>query len=116
MAGGHVKYRHLSRDSAARKALLRSLVTNLVAHEHILTTHAKAKEAQRMAEKLISLAKRNNEPCRRSAQAMLYVRPPVRGAQVASRRQTQEQIRADRCARPPISTCRSCSAKSESAT
>ena len=27
-----------------------------------------------MAEKLITLAKRNNEPCRRSAQAMLYVR------------------------------------------
>jgi large subunit ribosomal protein L17 len=77
MAGGTVKYRHLSRDSAARKALLRGLVTQLVHHEHIQTTHAKAKEAQRMAEKLITLAKRNNEPCRRSAQAMLYVRFPL---------------------------------------
>lgn len=74
MAGGTVKYRHLSRDSAARQALLRGLVTQLVKHEHLHTTYAKAKEAQRMAEKLITLAKRDNEPCRRSAQAMLYVR------------------------------------------
>jgi large subunit ribosomal protein L17 len=73
MAGGMVKYRHLSRDSAARMALLRGLVTQLIQHEHIQTTHAKAKEAQRMAEKLITLAKRNNEPCRRSAQGILYV-------------------------------------------
>ncbi|KAG5922864.1 hypothetical protein E4U42_005194 [Claviceps africana] len=72
MAGGLVKYRHLSRDSSARKALLRGLVTQLVQHEHIQTTHAKAKEAQRLAEKLITLAKKNNEPCRRSAQGILY--------------------------------------------
>lgn len=74
MAGGTVKYRHLSRNSAARKALLRGLVTQLIEHEHILTTRAKAKEAQRLAEKLITLAKRGNEPCRRSAQGILYVR------------------------------------------
>lgn len=73
MAGGLVKYRHLSRDSSARKALLRGLVTQLVQYEHIQTTHAKAKEAQRLAEKLITLAKKNNEPCRRSAQGILYV-------------------------------------------
>ncbi|KAG6250058.1 hypothetical protein E4U24_001879 [Claviceps purpurea] len=72
MAGGAVRYRHLSRDSSARQALLRGLVTQLVQHEHIQTTHAKAKEAQRMAEKLITLAKRNNEPCRRSAHGILY--------------------------------------------
>ncbi|GJN70842.1 hypothetical protein PLIIFM63780_002565 [Purpureocillium lilacinum] len=72
MAGGLVKYRHLSRNSSARKALLRGLVTQLVQHEHIQTTYAKAKEAQRLAEKLITLAKRNNEPCRRSAQGILY--------------------------------------------
>ncbi|EFY90126.1 putative ribosomal protein YmL8 [Metarhizium acridum CQMa 102] len=73
MAGGLVKYRHLSRNSSARKALLRGLVTQLVQYEHIQTTHAKAKEAQRLAEKLITLAKKNNEPCRRSAQAILYM-------------------------------------------
>ncbi|KAK5987142.1 Large ribosomal subunit protein bL17m [Cladobotryum mycophilum] len=72
MAGGLVKYRHLSRDSAARQALLRGLVTQLVRFEHIHTTYAKAKEAQRLAEKLITLAKKNNEPCRRNAQGILY--------------------------------------------
>ena len=73
MAGGHIKYRALNRSSSARKALLRTLVTNLVIHEHIHTTYAKAKEAQRLAEKLITLAKRNNEPCRRKAYGILYV-------------------------------------------
>ena len=73
MAGGTVKYRHLSRNSAARQALLRGLVTQLVHHEHIMTTHAKAKEAQRMAEKLITLAKKDNETSRRSVQGILYV-------------------------------------------
>ncbi|KAL6795913.1 putative ribosomal protein YmL8 [Trichoderma sp. SZMC 28013] len=72
MAGGLVKYRHLSRKSSARQALLRGLVTQLVQYEHIQTTYAKAKGTQRLAEKLITLAKRNNEPCRRSAQGILY--------------------------------------------
>ncbi|KAI1182553.1 ribosomal protein L17 [Nemania serpens] len=72
MAGGLVKYRHLSRDSAHRQALLRNLVTSLVKHESIHTTWPKAKEAQRLAEKLITLAKRNNETSRRSAMAILY--------------------------------------------
>lgn len=72
MAGGLVKYRHLSRNSAARMALLRGLVTQLVKYEHIHTTYAKAKEAQRMAEKLITMAKKDNEPARRSAQGILY--------------------------------------------
>ena len=61
MAGGLVRYRHLSRNSSARQALLRGLVTQLVQYEHIQTTHAKAKEAQRLAEKLITLAKNGNE-------------------------------------------------------
>ncbi|KAG7130815.1 54S ribosomal protein L8 like [Verticillium longisporum] len=72
MAGGAVKYRHLSRHSAARQALLRGLVTSLVKHEHIQTTWPKAKEAQRLAEKLITLAKRDNEATRRKAQGILY--------------------------------------------
>ncbi|KAI1331730.1 ribosomal protein L17 [Xylariaceae sp. FL0255] len=72
MAGGLVKYRHLSRNSAHRQALLRNLVTSLVKHEAIHTSYAKAKEAQRLAEKLITLAKRNNETSRRSVTGILY--------------------------------------------
>lgn len=74
MAGGLVKYRHLSRNSAHRQALLRNLVTSLVRHESIRTTWAKAKETQRLADKLITLAKRNNETARRKATGILYVR------------------------------------------
>ncbi len=91
MAGGLVKYRHLSRDSAARQALLRGLVTQLVEHEHIVTTHAKAKEAQRLAEKLITLAKKNNETSRRSVQGILYV------SSYQSREPTVPQSQPFRC-------------------
>ncbi|KXJ91164.1 ribosomal protein L17 [Microdochium bolleyi] len=72
MAGGLVKYRHLSRNSAHRQALLRNLVTSLIKHESIQTSYAKAKEAQRLAEKLITLAKRNNEATLRKATGILY--------------------------------------------
>ncbi|EFW99277.1 50S ribosomal protein l17 [Grosmannia clavigera kw1407] len=76
MAGGLVKYRHLSRSSSHRQALLRNLVTSLVKNEAIHTTWPKAKEAQRLAEKLITLAKRDNEETRRKAQAILYLLLP----------------------------------------
>ncbi|KAI1762211.1 ribosomal protein L17 [Hypoxylon sp. FL1150] len=72
MAGGLVRYRHLSRKSSHRQALLRNLVTALVQHESIRTTWPKAKETQRLAEKLITLAKRNNETSRRKATGILY--------------------------------------------
>jgi large subunit ribosomal protein L17 len=73
MAGGHMKYRTLGRKSSARMALLRNLVTTLIKEESLHTTWHKAKEAQRMAEKLITLAKRDNPETRRKAEAILYV-------------------------------------------
>ncbi|KAK7698867.1 54S ribosomal protein L8, mitochondrial [Diaporthe eres] len=72
MAGGHMKFRTLGRNSSHRQALLRNLVTSLVKQESIQTTWPKAKEAQRLADKLITLAKRNNETSRREAQSILY--------------------------------------------
>jgi large subunit ribosomal protein L17 len=68
-----IKYRHLGRDSAHRQALLRNLVTSLIEKESISTTWAKAKEAQRLAEKLITLGKRNTNAARQKAQAIFYV-------------------------------------------
>lgn len=73
MAGSANKYRHLSRDSAHRQALLRNLVTSLFKHESITTTWPKAKEAQRLAEKLITLGKKNTETSRRTALSTFYV-------------------------------------------
>ncbi|KAK4131333.1 ribosomal protein L17 [Trichocladium antarcticum] len=72
MAGGHMKYRQLSRDSAHRQALLRNMVTSLIKNESIHTTWHKAKEAQRLAEKLITHAKKNDEIAHRKAQGILY--------------------------------------------
>src|SRR5947207_3198183 len=73
MAGGRMKYRHLGRKSSHRQALLRNLVTSLFTHESITTTWPKAKEAQRLAEKLITLGKKNTEATRRRAISVFYV-------------------------------------------
>ena len=51
------KYRKLGRrTSSQRKAMFRSLITNLLYHGKITTTEARAKEVRGMAEKLITLA------------------------------------------------------------
>ncbi|PNS14023.1 54S ribosomal protein L8, mitochondrial [Sphaceloma murrayae] len=72
MAGGHMKYRTLGRKSSHRQALLRNLVTALFKHESITTSWAKAKEAQRMADKLVTLGKRNTEAARNKAKGIFF--------------------------------------------
>lgn len=67
-----MKYRTLSRTSAHRQALLRNLVDALFERESIQTTWHKAKEAQRLAEKLVTLGKRNTVASRQRAQAIFY--------------------------------------------
>jgi len=49
-------YRKLGRTSSQRKAMLRSLATQLLYHGKIKTTETRAKEVRRIAEKLITLA------------------------------------------------------------
>jgi large subunit ribosomal protein L17 len=68
-----MKYRHLGRTSAHRQALLRNLVTSLFLHESISTTYPKAKEAQRLAEKLVTMGKKNTEASKRRALSIFYV-------------------------------------------
>ena len=50
--------RKFDRNSSSRKAMFRNLAANLVLHERIETTDAKAKELRRVADKLITKAKR----------------------------------------------------------
>lgn len=50
--------RQFGRDTSSRRAMLRNLAANLITHERIETTDAKAKELRRIAERLISKAKR----------------------------------------------------------
>jgi len=64
-------YRKLGRDSSARRALLRSIVTSFFRHGRIETTEAKAKELSSIAEKLVTLAKRGDLHARRQVLAYL---------------------------------------------
>ena len=52
--------RKLSREKDQRKALLKSLVSALFLKEKIKTTEAKAKEVSKLAEKLVSRAKKED--------------------------------------------------------
>lgn len=64
-------YRKLGRDNSARKALLRSIVTSLFQHERIETTEAKAKELRKVADKMLTLAKRGDLHARRQVLAYM---------------------------------------------
>lgn len=61
----------LNRTSSHRNAMLRNMVTSLFEHERIVTTVPKAKEARRVADKMITLAKRGDLHARR--QALSYI-------------------------------------------
>src|SRR5579864_7947459 len=50
--------RKFDRNTSSRRAMLRNLTANLITHERIETTDAKAKELRRVAEKLITKATR----------------------------------------------------------
>ena len=59
--------RKLGRTTAHREMLLRNLVTSLFLYEKIVTTETKAKELRKLAEKIITLAKRQDLHARRQA-------------------------------------------------
>jgi large subunit ribosomal protein L17 len=69
-------HRKLSRTSAHRRAVLRNLVTALFQYERIETTVAKAKEARRLAERLITFGKRGDLAARRQV-ARFLSRPEI---------------------------------------
>ena len=71
--------RQFGRDSGHRKALLRTLVTSLLKHEKIETTVAKAKEIRPLAEKMITLAKRNDLHARRQILRFIQDESVVKG-------------------------------------
>jgi large subunit ribosomal protein L17 len=63
--------RHLGRNTSQRRALFRGLVTELLRHERITTTEAKAKAVRGEAERLITLGKRTDVHARRQAKRYL---------------------------------------------
>ncbi|MBS1959842.1 MAG: 50S ribosomal protein L17 [Bdellovibrionales bacterium] len=61
----NVSGRKFGRNTSHRNAMLKNLGNNLIKQEQIVTTIQKAKEARRVTEKLITLAKRDTLNARR---------------------------------------------------
>jgi large subunit ribosomal protein L17 len=61
----------LKRDVGSRKALLKTLVTNVIENERVITTVPKAKAIKPLVEHMITLAKRDTLHSRRQAAAFL---------------------------------------------
>lgn len=77
--------RQFGRNTAHRRAMLRNLTANLIAHERIQTTDTKAKEMRRVAERLITKAVRLGD--------VAYEKSDDR-AKIARRLHVARQIRA----------------------
>ena len=63
--------KRLGRTTSHREAMLRNMVTSLLEHERIVTTTPKAKEVRRLADRMITLAKRGDLHARRQALAVI---------------------------------------------
>ncbi len=66
-----VEGRKLGRPSGHRVAMMRNLMVSLIRHERIKTTLARAKELRKVAERMITLAKRGDLSARRQAAQFL---------------------------------------------
>ncbi|GIL93438.1 hypothetical protein Vretimale_12728 [Volvox reticuliferus] len=66
------KVKHLGRPADQRKALIRSLVTEVIRHGAIRTTKVKAMVIRKYVDHMITLAKDGSLHARRQAMAFLY--------------------------------------------
>lgn len=69
--------RKLGKPTDQRVAMLKAIVRSLFLHDRVEITLARAKEARRMAEKLIAVAKKNDLAARRKLEAFLGEREIV---------------------------------------
>lgn len=102
------KYRKLGRTSDVRKALLRSQVTALIANGKIVTTLARAKEVQKIADGLIALGvkeKDNFETVKVTAKVAVKdkdgkrVKEVVDGKKVTVYDEVEKEIKKDKASR-----------------
>ncbi|MBI5399835.1 50S ribosomal protein L17 [Candidatus Saganbacteria bacterium] len=63
--------KHLSRPADQRLAMLRAIVRSLFLSGKVSVTVARAKEARRLAEKIIAVAKQNNLTARRQVESIM---------------------------------------------
>ena len=69
-----VSGRRLNRGAAHRSALRKNLIADLICHEQIVTTEAKARDIRPSAEKMITLAKRGLENGKSDPASEIYAR------------------------------------------
>ena len=69
--------KRLGRTSSHRKAMVRNMVTSLFEHERIVTTTPKAKEVRKVADKMITLAKRGDLHAKRQALSFIQSKDVV---------------------------------------
>lgn len=67
----------LGRKSEHRNMMLANLVCNLIKHNRVVTTVAKAKAARQLAEKMVTLGKQGTLHARRNAIARLHQKDAV---------------------------------------
>jgi len=78
--------RKLGRPTAHRNAMLRGMVTYLLENGTIETTLTRAKEVRSMAEKMITLGKKNTLASRRAALAYITKEDVVKKHKLGPRR------------------------------
>lgn len=64
-------YSKLGRRTSQRKALIRDLITDLIINDSIETTLSKAKELQKLADKMVTLGKKGDLAARRQAAQLI---------------------------------------------
>lgn len=69
--------KRLGRTGSHKKAMVRNMVTSLFEHERIVTTTPKAKEVRKVADKMITLAKRGDLHAKRQALSFIQSRDVV---------------------------------------
>jgi len=72
-------YSRLRRTSDQRKALLRDLITDLIINGKIETTETKAKELKRLADKMVTLGKKNTLAAKRQAASFVRFEKDAEG-------------------------------------
>lgn len=86
-----VRGRRLGRDSAHRKALRRNMIADLIAHERVITTEAKARMLRPAAERVITVAKRG---LAKDDEAALVHARRIAGAKMARNRVVEDELGA----------------------
>ena len=65
-------YRKLGRETRIRRSILAGLTKDVIMHEEIVTTEARAKEVRKFVDKMITYGKRGTLVSRRKALAFLH--------------------------------------------